>query len=422
VTGQTYSALFPTTEGAFDRLLGPEPVEGQVGGVGGTSDAFACKLNPAGSDLVYSTFLGGNLDDSGCDIAIDADGNVYVTGQTKSIDYPTTAGAFQTAPFAGSLPVLGDAFVTKLDATGSTLVYSTYLGDAHVELAPDPRHGATTGADFGTGIVVDAEGNAYVTGATFSPNFPTTEGAYDRTLDTLGVDGQHGDISSSDAFVAKLNSSGSALIYSTYLGGDGTEYGNDIAIDADGNAYVVGSTSAFQDFPETANVVQKQGYFDVTITDAFVTKLDPSGAALVYSVRFGGPQSEDAQGVALDAAGNAYVAGYSFSTDFLDLVWDPSRMVNVTVDEGRAYVGKFTADTLVVDGDGDGVPDDIDNCPDTFNPDQFDSNWDGVGDACDPFIGPCPGVSAGLVSFSLLGLWWTWPRANRGARRRRVDQ
>lgn len=420
IAGHTLSPMFPTTAGAFDTQFGPEPVEGQTGGGISAADAFVCQLNPAGSDLVFSTFLGGALNDYGHAVALDAQGNVYVTGMTESSDFPTTAGAFQTAPFIGSLPVLGDGFVTKLNPTGSDLVYSTYLGDADVEREPDPRHGAVTGADFGQGIVVDAQGNAYVTGATYSPNFPTTEGAYDRTLDTLGVDGQHGDIASADAFVAQVNADGSALVYSTYLGGDGTDFGNEIAIDAAGNAYVVGSTSALEDFPETENVVPKQGYFNVTITDAFLTVINPDGSGLVESVRFGGTSSEDAQGLALDSQGYAYVAGTTFSQDFMDPDWDPNGMVDIsgqfgaTATEGQAYVAKFYFPTLAhADSDLDGVPDDQDNCPNTANPDQVDSNGDGVGDAC---VGLCPFAATGFVSFALLGLWWTWPQTGRGPR------
>jgi hypothetical protein len=269
---------------------------------------------------------------------------------------------------------------------------------------------------------VDAEGNAYVSGATFSPHFPTTEGAYDRTLDTRGVEGQYGDISSSDAFVAKLNAGGSALLFSTYLGGDGTEYGNDIALDASGRVYVVGSTSAFEDFPETPNVVPKQGYFNVTVFDAFLTVFNPDGSVVVESVRFGGTSSDDAQGLALDAQGNAYVAGATFSHDFMDPDYDPNAvMVDVSgalsSTDGQAFVAKFSFDfNLPADSDGDGIADDVDNCVSTPNPDQADRDLDGVGDVCDSAPGSvveggCPLVSGGLVSFSLLGMWWCRPRS-----------
>jgi hypothetical protein len=226
VTGFTFSADFPTTPGAFDTTFNP-----------GTFDAFVTKLNPAGSALVYSTYLGGASTDQGFGIAVDAAGNAYVTGWTVSADFPTTPGAFDTTA-AGA-----DAFVTKLNPAGSALVYSTYLG------------GAST--DQGFGIAVDGAGNAYVTGLTVSADFPTTPGAFDTTFNGGG-----------DAFMTKLNPAGSALVYSTYLGGASNDQGSGIAVDGAGNAYVTGSTFS-ADFPTTP------GAFDTTFNgsiDAFVTK------------------------------------------------------------------------------------------------------------------------------------------------------
>jgi hypothetical protein len=274
VTGSTqqltFPSDFPTTVGAFDTTHN------------GSQDAFVTKLNPAGSALVYSTFLGGSNDDGGRGIAVDSSGSAYVTGITGSPNFPTTVGAFDT-----TLNALGtfDAFVTKLNPSGSALVYSTFLGG--------------TGPEFGDGIAVDTSGSAYVTGSTSSPDFPTTVGAFDTTQD----------VGSSDAFVTKLNPSGSALVYSSFLGGTQLDQGNDIAVDPNGSAYVTGFTLS-ANFPITADA------FDTTqsSSEVFVTKLNPSGSApLVYSSFLGGDIEDLAFGIAVDTFGNAYVTGFTFS-------------------------------------------------------------------------------------------------------------
>jgi hypothetical protein len=226
--------------------------------------------------LVYSSYLGGLGGDGSRDIAVDADGNAYITGPTHSTNFPTTTGAFQATFNAG-----GDAFVTKLNSAGSALLYSTYLGG--------------TNNDEGFGIALDTAGNAYVTGPTFSTDFPTTAGAFQTTFG-----------GNRNAFVTKLNSTGSALVYSTYLGGSGEfDQGRDIAVDGDGSAYVTGETSS-TDFPTTAGAVQP------TLSsseDSFVTKLDPTGSTLLYSTYLGGGGSEMGRGIAVDGIGNAYVTG-----------------------------------------------------------------------------------------------------------------
>jgi hypothetical protein len=276
VTGFTNSSNFPTTAGAFHTTFG------------GSFDAFVTKLNPTGSGLVYSTYLGGSGQDIGRAIAVDAARNAYVTGLTNSSNFPTTAGAFQTAYGGGSQ----DAFVTKLNRTGSALVYSTYLGGSDV--------------DDGFSIFVDAVGNAYLSGGTNSANFPTTPGAF-QTTNAGGF----------DAFVTKLNPTGSApLVYSTYLGGSGDDGGNPvvIAVDAFGNAYVSGATNS-TNFPTTAGAFQTT--YGGGILDAFVTKLNPTGSApLVYSTYLGGSGEDSSTGIAVNAAGNAYVTGGTFSTNF----------------------------------------------------------------------------------------------------------
>ena len=254
VTGDTNSTNFPTTSGAFQTTFG-----------GGFSDAFVTKLNPAGSALVYSTYLGGSADDRGHGIAVDSAGNAYVTGVTASTNFPTTSGAFQTT--FGGAP--SDAYVTKLNPAGSALVYSTYLGGVE--------------NDQGSAIAVDSAGSAYVTGLTFSTNFPTASPIQAAKA---------GDF---DAFVTKLNAAGSALVYSTYLGGSGFDWGHGIAVDSAGNAYVAGQTRS-TNFP-TASPIQAANAGDF---DVFVTKLNAAGSALVYSTYLGGSNVDAATSTLLN--------------------------------------------------------------------------------------------------------------------------
>src|SRR3989442_1677118 len=235
-------------------------------------------IDPA---LFYSTYLGGSGDDIGNSIAVDDAGNAYVTGVADPTDFPTTLGAFQTASGGG-----GDAFVTKLNLTGSALVYSTYLGGSD--------------GDVGRGIAVDATGNVYVSGFTGSTNFPTTLGAFQTTYGGGAL----------DAFVAKVDPTGSVLVYSTYLGGSDIDGSVGIAVDAAGNAYVTGGTSS-TNFPTTPGAFQTAG------GAAFLTKGSPTGTGLAYSTRPAGVSGgHGGQGVAGEAAGNAYVTGGTHSTDF----------------------------------------------------------------------------------------------------------
>ena len=346
VTGKTAALDFPTTTGAFQTNYG-----------GG--DAFIAKLNPEGTELVYSTYLNGA---SGNGIAVDFAGNAYVTGETLTLNFPTTPGAFQTAPYgfdtfvtklnaagsalvysarfggnfddfgraialdaAGNAYITGwtvcrattctfptvnafqpnyaggnnDAFVTKINSLGSALVYSTYLGGGQILNATD---------DWGEGIAVDSAGSAYVTGYTYAPDFPVTPGAYDTSRAGL------------DAFVTKFTPDGALLVYSTFFGGPAREQGQDIAVDASGNAYVTGSTESadnpftpeYDGFPVTPGAFQTTGSYD-----AFVTKLNPQGSALVYSTYLGGNAGGDrGWAIAIDNAGSAYVAGDTTSSDF----------------------------------------------------------------------------------------------------------
>jgi hypothetical protein len=293
--GVTSSTNFPTTVGAFQSTFG------------GDSDAFATKLNPTGSGLVYSTYLGGTADEFGFSIAVDSVGNAYATGRTGSANFPTTVGAFQTT-FAGGL---FDGFVTKLNPTGSGLVYSTYLG------------GSGTDSAVFAGIAVDTVGNAYVTAETGSTNFPTTPGAFDTSLD------------GGDCFVTKLDPTGAALAYSTYLGGSGGELCIRIALDTAGNAYVTGSTDS-TNFPTTAGAFQT--IYGGGLSDVIVTKLNPFGSGLLYSTYIGGTGDDEGAGIALDAAGNAYVTGFTDSTNFPTTV---GAFQPASAGDGDAFVTKL---------------------------------------------------------------------------------
>lgn len=270
VTGYTDSLNFPPAGGALPNQPG--------------QDAFVAKLNASGSGLAYATYLGGNGEDAGMGIAVDSAGQAYVTGYTDSTDFPTVPAA---SPLFGNQGGR-DAFVTQLNATGTGFVYSTYLGGGS--------------DDTGLGIAVDAAGSAYVTGWTDSSDFPTTSSAF------------QGEQGGRDAFVTKLNPAGTALVYSTYLGGDGTDEGHAIALDASGNAHVTGDTTS-TNLLTTANTRLAGGG-----QDAFVAKLDPgaSGAASrLYLTYFGGSGADAGRGITVDSTGFIYVTGVTASSNLV---------------------------------------------------------------------------------------------------------
>jgi hypothetical protein len=270
VVGDAWSTDFPVTPGAFDATLN------------GTFDAFVAKLDSTGISLLYSTYLGGGGDDEGHSIVIDSASNVYITGDTTSADFPVTLNAFDRTHNG-----FDDAFAAKLDFTSGSLLYSTYLGG--------------TNYDAGVSVTVDSAGNAYITGWTWSPDFPVTPGALDVTFD-----------GGADAFVAKLNSTGSSLLYSTYLGGSRGDGGSSIAVDTEGNASVAGYTDS-TDFPVTPGAIDKTHN---GLEDAFVAKLNFTGGSLLYSTYLGGSDNDLGWSLATDSAGNTYVTGVTSSTDF----------------------------------------------------------------------------------------------------------
>ena len=268
VTGSTTSRNFPTRS----------PLQSKPAG---SKNAFVLKLAPSGGALAYSTYLGGNGSNTGNGIAVDAAGNAYVVGDTDSINFP--AGGLQSGNRGGQ-----DVFLAKIAADGSRLAYSTYFGGANT--------------DHGAAVAVDGLGSAYIAGWTWSADLPVAK-AFQSTL----AGGQ-------DAFIARFNATGDALLFSSYLGGAGgiltyPETAQAIALDPVGNAYVAGVTSS-ADFPlRSPSQSSRRGSLD-----GFVAKVS-AGGALAYSTYLGGSGVDVANAIAVDPPGNAYVAGYSYSRD-----------------------------------------------------------------------------------------------------------
>jgi hypothetical protein len=261
---------------------------------GTIENAFVTKLSPDGSSLVYSTYLGGGYSDEAFGITVDSSGSAYVTGLTNSFGFPTENPIQASCDDCGySTGVLsdGDAFVTKFSPDGSSLMYSTYLGGSE--------------ADWGQAIAVDSSGSAYVTGLTQSTDFPTSNPFQAANASILLT------TTGANAFVAKLNPSGSALVYSTYLGGADEDYGAGIAVDSNGSAYVTGFAQS-HNFP-TLNPYQATMLGD---NDAFVTKFNADGSSLVYSTYLGGQSATQGSSIAVDSFGNAYVTGSTTSNYF----------------------------------------------------------------------------------------------------------
>ena len=278
VTGSTASADFPTTAGALQQKMHSAD-----------TGAFVTKLNPTGTALVYSTYLGGGNSDVGRAIAVNEKGEAFVVGSTYSVDFPTTAGAAQRMSGGGR-----DGFVAKLSADGSRLIYASYLGGS--------------GDDEARGIALSTTGEAHVVGTTESANFPGAT----REQKAACAGG------CSRAFVVKMNASGSSLMYATFLGGSGRNSANAIALDLSGAAYIAGHTYA-KDFAVTAGVFQTNSSHTACsgreCADVFVMKLSTNGVVL-YASRFGGQGDQTANAIAVDTRGNAYVAGRTDSTNF----------------------------------------------------------------------------------------------------------
>ena len=299
MTGVSTDNSYPTTPGT--GALTPALARGNI---------VVTKMNADATELVYSTILGGTGIDLGFGIAVDPQGAAYITGSTSSEDFPVTAGVVQrvygkpVGEFA-STPALGDCFITRLNSAGNAISFSTYLGG--------------TVLDACSAIALDPAGNIYVTGGTNSANFPSTEGSYQRSF--RGGRGTFVALKSADGFVAKLNNSATKLIYATFLGGNGEEAGTAIAVDAAGNAFVTGATNSSFGFPLSAAAPQTRyagsgGNVTVGLGDAFVIKLDPAGANLIYGTLLGGARDDVAFGIAIGKDGAAYITGSTLSQDF----------------------------------------------------------------------------------------------------------
>ncbi len=270
ITGGTWSADFPTTSGAPAENLAAQ------------RDSFVARLDAAGTSLSFGTFLGGGGQDEGRSIDLDSDDKVIITGWTNSANFPTTNGAWEQT-YGGNF----DAFLAKIDLDDNNLNYATYLGGSD--------------EDRGYGVAVDAADNAYVTGSTFSTDYPTTANAFDTS--------HNGNY---DGFVTKFNPDGSALVYSTYLGGSNADWSNGIAVDASGRAVISGETWS-TDVPTTTLA------FAPVISgsrDAFVMQFDYAGDDLLYSTFLGGSDWEIGTAVATDGAGTLYTTGKTNSRDF----------------------------------------------------------------------------------------------------------
>jgi hypothetical protein len=289
VVGTTWSLDYPVTSGAFQTIRTTSDFTG-----------FVTKINPTGTALVYSTYLGGNNSGGAQYVAADSAGYAYVVGVTGSRDFPITSGAFQTS-FEKGNPFQAP-FITKLNPAGNALVYSTFLGGGNVDYH-----------DRVDGIALNATGDAYVVGTTASDIFPVTPGAFQPMREAKSI----------SCFVSRLNSTGTALIYSTFLQGrapGGTNLCTGIAVDGYDKAYVTGYTDS-KAFPVTPGAFQQVNNSQVPVKNkanrqnAFVTKFYPSGT-LAYSTYLGGSVTDQSYGIALDSARNAYVFGQTESPDF----------------------------------------------------------------------------------------------------------
>jgi hypothetical protein len=304
IAGATDSSNFPVTPGAYDTSHN------------GLGDAFVMKLNPAGSGRLYCTYLGGVGSDSITDIVCDAGGSVFVTGSTGSNDFPTTPGAFDS-----SLSGSSDAFVARLDSSGSALAYSSLLG------------GSTS--DASEAVAVDAAGSFYLGGWTRSSNFPATPGAFDSSF--------NGCMGCTDGFVTKFDSAG-ALAYSTYIGGSQHDQITALAVMPNGAAYATGDTSS-SNYPVTPDAYST----DLSGSgDGFVLVLDPAGTHLLWSTFLGGGLYDSPYTLALDQGGSIYVAGSTGSSDFPTT---PNAIDRTMTLGTGGFIAKFSA-LCVVDCPG----------------------------------------------------------------------
>jgi Big-like domain-containing protein/beta-propeller repeat-containing protein len=316
VAGTTTSTDFPTFKPAQSSI-------------GGDQDAFIVKISADGSHLVFATYLGGNGDDESRGIAVDATGNIFVTGSTASTDFPVH-NALQSSCVLNSKSLCpGEAFVAKLSADGSTFLYSTYLGGS--------------GGDAANAVTIDPSGSVYITGVTNSADFPVL-----RPLEARATGG-------GDAFVSRLSADGKSLVFSTYLGGAGANQGNAITLDQYGNVFVSGWTSSLN-FPtfdpvQSACRTDSQGACSV---DVFVAAMDSMGATIKFATYLGGSGVDDARGIAVDAQGAIYIAGETTSVDFPEAkLVQPSKSAG-NQSPGGAFAAKISGVSFEQNGGGTG--------------------------------------------------------------------
>ncbi|MBI5374574.1 MAG: thrombospondin type 3 repeat-containing protein [Candidatus Schekmanbacteria bacterium] len=345
VTGETSSSNFPTAGAPYlyDSSLN------------GGSDVFVSKLNNSLTTLSASTFIGGSGNDTGNSIARDSSGNIYVTGETYSSNFPTTG-----TPYDSSHNGNTDVFVSKLNNILSTLPASTFIGGS--------------GYDIGRAIAIDSStGNVYVAGETGSSNFPTAGSPYDSSYN-----------GNTDVFVSKLNSSLNTLSASTFIGGSGSDsMGDSIARDSSGNIYVAGSTDS-SNFPTAGTPYDSSHNGN---TDVFVSKLNSSLTTLSASTFIGGSDVDGGTSIARDSLGNIFATGWTASSNYPTTAgaYDTSNNGGNWAGSsfGDVFVSKLDNNLSSDDPDGDGISYLVDNCPNTYNPDQTDTDGDGIGDACD---------------------------------------
>ncbi len=329
ITGQTLSTQFYPTSGAFQT---------NFAGGGVTGDAFVAKLTTNAQSIIYFTYLGGSADDIAYALTVDAAGHAYVAGTTDSANFPVTNAIPGGTKISGTF-YPADAFVAELETNGSKLVYSTYLGGS--------------GFDAAYGIAVDSSNDTYVTGFTYSTNFPTTPNAFQKTLAVTNWAYQA--YYNANAFVTEIGAGGTNLVYSSYLGGTNFDEGKGVAVDSSNNVYVTGFTAS-TNFPVTNAIYQQfvsvmfttnsaptnqvlttnlfNGYLLNGVTnltsadDAFVAKFAPACTSLIYSTLLGGTNSDVANSIAVDGSGNAYVTGWTLSTNFPNTVTNIAGLYN----------------------------------------------------------------------------------------------
>jgi uncharacterized protein (TIGR03437 family) len=287
LAGATGDPTFPVSSGAFQ----------QAQATLGRPNATLTKLSADGTQVLYVTHFGGTDSDLATGTALDAAGNIYISGFTDSPDFPVSASAYQRTLAQGDPSA---CFVTKLNPAGNAILYSTLINGS--------------GSDMCTSLAVDSSGSAYLAGFTNSGNFPITPDAFQTSLRGGGLDAMRG-------FVTKLNPAGSGLVYSTFLGGSGRDIIFGLAVDSTGAAYVAGSTNSGGNFPVTTGAAQTTyggagGILDFNGGDGFAAKLSPDGSRLVYATYIGGRQDDTAFGIAVDNSGSAYVTGATLSTNF----------------------------------------------------------------------------------------------------------